>query len=196
LDLPKYKREQVVDYIKDKYGKDKVAQIATYQTMKGRAALKDVFRAYGNISIDEQNKITKLLPDPAKIAGELQEIEDEGGDSSLIWYTLENDKKRGALKEWCYIDDEDELKGPFAKQFEQAIKMEGTKVAQSKHAAGVVISPVPLNEICPLVYDTKTKSQICSLTLEDAEGIGLVKLDILGLRTLDVLQDISDMLAN
>lgn len=196
MDFPKHKREQIIQYIKDRYGKDHVAQIATYQTMKGRAALKDVFRAYGNISVDEQNRLTKFLPDPAKIAGELQEMEEEEGESSLILYTLQNDK-RGNLKEWCWIDKEsNELKGPLAKQFEQAIKLEGTKVAQSKHAAGVVISPIQLDEICPLIYDTKTKSQICSLSLDDADSIGLVKMDILGIITLDKLMDIAEIVSN
>lgn len=196
MDFPKYKREQIVDYIKNRYGKENVAQIATYQTMKGRAALKDVFRAYGNMGMEEQNKITKLLPDPAKVAGELQEMEEEEGESSLIRYTLENDKKRGQLNEWCWIDDEGNLQGPLAKQFEQAIKMEGTKVAQSKHAAGVVISPVPLSEICPLTYDVKTKSQICSLSLDDIESVGLVKIDCLGLQTWDRLMSFTDILQN
>jgi DNA polymerase-3 subunit alpha len=163
--------------------------------MKGRAALKDVFRAYGDIGIEEQNKLTKHLPDPAKVAGELQEMEEEEGSSSLIRYTLENDK-RGVLKEWCWIDDDGNLQGPLAKQFEQAIKMEGTKVAQSKHAAGVVISPIPLSEICPLTYDVKTKSQICALTLDDIESVGLVKMDILGLQTWDRMLSFVDILGN
>jgi DNA polymerase-3 subunit alpha len=195
LDFPKYKREKIIDYIKDRYGKDYVTQIATYQTMKGRAALKDVFRAYGNIPIKEQNDITKLLPDPAKIAGELQEMEDKEGESSLIRYTLENDKK-GLLKQWCYIDDDGELKGPLAKQFEQAINMEGTKVAQSKHAGGVIISPLPFNEVCPLIYDTKAKNQICSLSLEDAESCGLMKLDCLGIITLNRIEDMIETAIN
>lgn len=195
LDFPKHKREQIIQYIKDKYGKDHVAQIATYQTMKGRAALKDVFRAYGNISVDEQNRLTKHLPDPAKIAGELQEMEEEDGESSLIRYTLENDKQ-GKLREWCYIDEDGTLKGPLAKQFEQAIQLEGTKVAQSKHAAGIIISPSPLNEICPLTYDTKTKSQICSLSLEDADSCGLMKMDCLGIITLDKIEDMIETAKN
>ena len=195
LDFPKYKREQIIQYIKNKYGKDHVAQIATYQTMKGRAALKDVFRAYGNISVDEQNRLTKHLPDPAKIAGELQEMEEEEGESSLIRYTLENDKQ-GKLREWCYIDEDGTLKGPLAKQFEQAIQLEGTKVAQSKHAAGIIISPSPLNEICPLTYDTKTKSQICSLSLEDADSCGLMKMDCLGIITLDKIEDMIETAKN
>ena len=123
-------------------------------------------------------------------------MEDEEGESSLILYTLQNDK-RGNLKQWCYIDKESgELMGPLAKQFEQAIKLEGTKAAQSKHAAGVVISPEPLNEICPLIYDTKTKSQICSLSLGDAESIGLIKFDCLGIITLDKIEDMIETAKN
>ena len=60
VDVPINKREVVIEYIKDCYGKDKVSQMITFNTIKGRGAIKDVLRVYGNISFDEMNKITKI----------------------------------------------------------------------------------------------------------------------------------------
>ena len=70
------------------------------------------------------NRITKSIPDEAKIADELQEMKDEDGQASIIRWALENNGKQ--LKEWCYLDDEGELQGPLAKRFEQAIRLEGS----------------------------------------------------------------------
>lgn len=193
IDIPTMKRDQIIEYIKNKYGHNHVAQIITYQTMQGRTALKDVLRAYGNVSFEEMNKMTENIPDKAKIAGELQEMFEETGESSLIRYTLENDTK-GLLKEWCYIDIDGSLKGPLAKRFEQAIRLEGTKTAQSKHAAGIVISPEPISEMCPMVFDSKTKTTIAALEMNDLEAIGMVKFDILAITLLDKLMGIQHIL--
>ena len=169
MDVPVSKRDEIIDYIKSKYGLDKVGQMITFQTMMGRGAIKDVLRAYGGISFEEMNLITKHIPDKAAIADELQEMLEETGESSVIKWALEN--KADQLREWCYIDEQGNLQGRLAKRFEQAIKLEGTKRAQSKHAAGVVISPYPLHEICPMVLDTKTKNLIGGLEMQDMEDI-------------------------
>ena len=163
--------------------------------MKGRGALKDVLRVYGNISFEEMNKITKNIPDEAKIADELQEMKEEYGEASIIRWALENNADD--LREWCYIDSEnDELQGPLAKRFEQAIRLEGTKSNQSKHAAGVVISQQPLNEICPMVYDSKNDQLIAGMEMQDLESIGIIKFDILGIAMLDKIMTIQDLLFN
>lgn len=192
VDVPINKRENVISYIKNKYGDNQVSQMVTFNTIKGRGAIKDVLRVYGNISFDEMNNITKNIPDEAKIADELQEMKDETGDASIIRWTLENQGEK--LKDWCYIDDNNELQGPLAKRFEQAIRLEGTKVNQSKHAAGVVIADNDLATICPMIYDTKTKTRIAGMEMEDLESIGVVKFDILGVAMLDKIMLISDYL--
>jgi DNA polymerase III alpha subunit len=192
VDVPIDKREQIIDYIKNKYGQDKVSQMITFNTIKGRGALKDVLRVYGNISFDEMNKITKNIPDEAKIADELQEMKEETGESSIIRWALENNVDK--LKEWCYIDDTGELQGPLAKRFEQAIRLEGTKSNQSKHAAGIAISSEPLNEICPMVYDSKNKQLIAGMEMQDLESIGIIKFDILGIAYLDKIMTIKFLL--
>jgi DNA polymerase-3 subunit alpha len=192
VDVPINKRETVVEYIKNKYGHDKVSQMITFNTMKGRGALKEVLRVYGNISFDEMNNITKHIPDEAKIADELQEMKDETGEASIIRWALENNVDK--LKEWCYILEDGSLSGPLAKRFEQAIRLEGTKSNQSKHAAGVVIAQQKLSEICPMVYDTKNKQSIAGMEMQDLEALGVIKFDILGIAMLDKIMNISDIL--
>jgi DNA polymerase-3 subunit alpha len=166
--------------------------MVTFNTIKGRGAIKDVLRVYGNIGFEEMNNITKNIPDEAKIADELQEMKDETGESSIIRWALENQPDK--LKEWCHIDNNGQFQGPLAKRFEQAIRLEGTKVNQSKHAAGVVIADTELSSICPMVYDTKTKTRIAGMEMEDLESIGIVKFDILGVAMLDKIMYISEYL--
>jgi DNA polymerase-3 subunit alpha len=193
VDVPINKREDIIQYIKNKYGESKVSQMITFNTMKGRGALKDVLRAYGNVSFDEMNKITKFIPDEAKIADELQEMKEEYGEASIIRWALENNEKD--LKEWCFINEKNELDGPLAKRFEQAIRLEGTKSNQSRHAAGVVISAENLSDVCPMVYDTKNKQMIAGMEMQDLESIGIIKFDILGVAMLDKIMDISQSLS-
>ena len=196
VDVPINKRESIISYIRNKYGNNKVSQMITFNTMKGRGALKEVLRVYGNISFDEMNRITKFIPDEAKIADELQEMKDDSGEASIIRWALENNADK--LKEWCRISEEDpsKLAGPLAKRFEQAIRLEGTKSNQSKHAAGVVISSKNLSDICPMIYDTKNKTTIAGMEMQDLEAIGIIKFDILGVAMLDKVMSISDILLN
>jgi len=193
MDVPVQHREQVIEYIKEKYGHDKVAQIISFQTMKGRGALKDVLRAYSNISFEEMNRITEHIPDEAKIADELQEMREEDGEASIIGWALKNNAEQ--LKPWCFIDDDGKLQGPLSKRFEQAIRLEGTKAHASKHAAGIVISPEPLADICPMVLDGATKNQMAGFEMNDLEAIGLIKLDILGITMLDKTMGVRNILA-
>lgn len=193
VDVPINKRENVIEYIKQCYGADKVSQMITFNTIKGRGAIKDVLRVYGNISFDEMNKITKSIPDEAKIADDLQEMKEETGEASIIRWALENEPDK--LKEWCYIDDKNELQGPLAKRFEQAIRLEGTKSNQSKHAAGIAISAQPLNTLCPMVYDSKNDQLIAGMEMQDLEALGIIKFDILGVAMLDKIMTIQDILS-
>jgi len=192
VDVPINKREIIIEYIKNKYGSDKVSQMVTFNTIKGRGALKDVLRVYGNISFEEMNRITKSIPDEAKIADELQEMKEETGEASIIRWALENNADK--LKEWCYIDENGELQGPLAKRFEQAIRLEGTKSNQSKHAAGIAISSEPLKDLCPMVYDSKNDQLIAGMEMQDLENIGIIKFDILGVAMLDKIMTIQDLL--
>jgi DNA polymerase-3 subunit alpha len=193
IDIPIDKREQVLEYIKNKYGHSKVSQMITFNTMKGRGALKDVLRVYGNISFEEMNTITKFIPDEAKIADELQEMKEDTGEASIIRWALENNTDK--LKEWCYISEEDgTLSGPLSKRFEQAIRLEGTKSNQSKHAAGVIIGTQDLASLCPMVYDNRNDQLIAGMEMNDLESLGLIKFDILGIAYLDKIMSVSEYL--
>jgi DNA polymerase III alpha subunit len=119
-------------------------------------------------------------------------MKEEYGEASIIQWALENNSKD--LKEWCYIGENDSLEGPLAKRFEQAIRLEGTKSNQSKHAAGVVIASNDLENICPMVYDTKNKQPIAGMEMQDLESIGIIKFDVLGVAMLDKIMDISSTL--
>ena len=144
------------------------------------------------MDFEEMNKITKNIPDEAKIADELQEMKEETGESSIIRWALENNPDK--LKEWCFIDEKNELQGPLAKRFEQAIRLEGTKSNQSKHAAGIAISSHPLKESCPMVYDSKNEQLIAGMEMQDLEALGVIKFDVLGIAYLDKIMNISHLL--
>jgi DNA polymerase-3 subunit alpha len=192
VDVPINKRDEIIEYIKQKYGRDKVAQMITFTTLKGRGALKEVLRVYNNISFEEMNNITKNIPEESKIADELQEIREEDGDASIIKWALENNPEK--FKDWCQIDENGQLTGPLAKRFEQAIRIEGTKFHQSKHAAGIAISAEPLADICPMIFDPKTEQYIAGLEMNDLDALGVIKFDILGIALLDKMMLINNLI--
>jgi DNA polymerase-3 subunit alpha len=192
MDFSKNGRKKVIEYIKSKYGEKKVCGIVTFNKMKGRGALKAVFSAYGKITFDQMNLITSLIPEPSKISGEIQETIDEFGEASLIEYAIENEKK---LKEYCYFDDNGQLQGDYAKEFEQAMRLEDTKTHMGKHAAGIIISSIDLDEICPMASDSKGTSLLCAYEMGSAEKAGLVKFDILGIAALDKLKAVNDLIS-
>ncbi|GAF84512.1 unnamed protein product, partial [marine sediment metagenome] len=199
LDFEMGGREKIVAYIREKYGIENVAQMITFNRMQGRSALKDVLRTWSSCSFSEMNDMTQFIPNESEISDQLQLMKDadkeRGGEgkASIIMWALENNAKE--LKEWAYIDEESgRIQGPLAKRFEQAIRMEGTKRSTGKHAAGVIVGNSPLKEICPLVYDTVSKTQIGGWEMDDLESVGLVKLDLLGLGLLDRLHGIVDLL--
>lgn len=188
FDIPKAAREEAIEYIKNKYGENNVGQIITFQTLKGKAALTRVMSARGNISFAEQKAITKCLQDEAKVSDELKDIEEEYGYSSSILWALENTPQK--LKQWCYIGDNGQLEGRMAKIFEQAIRIEHTKVSAGKHAAGIVISNNPISDSCPMVMDKERKNYLAGFEGPSCEEVGLLKLDCLAIRGLDKVMDV------
>ena len=192
IDIPAYARDHVIRYIMKKYGADHVGQMITFQTMKGRGAIKDVLRAHGGIPFEEMNRITKNIIEEHKIADELQKMKEERGESSIIKWCLENNGDK--LKDWCTIDDNGNLGGPLANRFAQAIRMEGVKVNQSKHASGIIIAPKPINQLCPMILDSETGNMLAGLEMNDLEAVGGIKFDVLGLRLLDKMMGVSQVL--
>lgn len=186
-DFPARSRDDIIAYAEKKYGPDRVCQMATFSRMQGRGALKDVLRAHERCNYEQMNQITAPIPDEAAISDELQEMLEAGEEPSIIRWALENVPDQ--LREWCWLNDDGELDGPLALDFAQAIRLEGTKRSQGKHASGVIISAVPLADVVPMVHDKSTGKMMVGVDMRDAEEMGLVKFDILGVAVLDKLQD-------
>jgi DNA polymerase-3 subunit alpha len=159
-------RAQVIQYVKDKYGADRVAQIATFGTLKAKAAIKDVGRALG-FSFAEADSIAKLIPPPK-----------QGFDYPLT----EAMKMEPRLSELMKND----LR--VKTLMDHALRLEGLVRHASTHAAGVVLSNLPLVEHCPLFVD-KEGGIVTQYEMTWVEKIGLVKFDFLGLKTLTLIHD-------
>jgi DNA polymerase-3 subunit alpha len=155
-------REAVIKYVIQKYGKEKVSQIATFGTLKAKAAIKDVGRALG-MSYAETDRIAQLVPAPR-----------QGFDYPIA----EALKMEPKLAEYAA--------GEGRELIELAQKLEGLTRHSSTHAAGVVIGDRPLDELLPMMVD-KDGNDVTQYSMTYVEKVGLVKFDFLGLKTLTVL---------
>lgn len=162
-------RERVIKYVVEKYGKENVAQIATFGTLKAKAAIKDVGRALG-MSYAETDRIAQLVPAPR-----------QGFDYPL----KEALKMEPKLAEYAA--------GEGRELIELAMKLEGLTRHASTHAAGVVIGDRPLDELLPMMVD-KDGNDVTQYSMTYVEKVGLVKFDFLGLKTLTVLYTALDII--
>lgn len=185
MDVPAEHRDEVIAYIKAKYGQENVAQMITYNRLQGRSAIKEVLRVNNSVSFDEMNLITDSIPDESMISDQLELMEDK----SIIKWALENESD--ALKNWCHYDDNKNLIGPLASLFEQAMIIEGTKKAQGKHPAGVIISKHSLKDVCPVTIDS-SGDPVVAFEMNPLEIQGHIKFDVLGIDLLSKIMEISD----
>jgi DNA polymerase-3 subunit alpha len=183
VDVPAEQRDEVIQYIKDKYGDGSVSQMLTFNKLQGRAALKEVMRIDGTISYGEMNDVTKYIPNEADISDQLQAMEEK----SIIRWALINEPDH--FVKWCKINPDGGLEGSLSKIFEQAINIEGTIKSQGKHAAGVIISSKKLRDVCPMVKD-KGGNLVAGFEMGDLEDQGHVKFDILGIDLLNKVMEI------
>ena len=165
IDFCQERRDEVIKYVQEKYGANKVAQIITFGKLQARAVLRDVGRVLG-IPYGYVDKICKLIPfNPAKPPTLEQALKEE--------------------PELCRLREEDE-------QVEQLLdigmKLEGLYRHASTHAAGVVIGDRPLDKLVPLYRDPRSDMAATQFSMKYAEAAGLVKFDFLGLKTLTVLE--------
>ena len=189
MDVPGNKRDDIITYLKDKYGKGNVSQMLTFGRLQGRSALKEVLRVNAACGFSEMNEITKAIPDEAAISDQLAEMDEE--DRSIIRWSLINNPED--LRDYCFINDRGELDGDYAEFFDQAIRIEGTFKTQGKHAAGVVISAEPLHKVCPMVNQKSGGEKIAGLEMADLESLGHVKFDVLGINLLDKIMKIKEL---
>lgn len=156
------RRDEVIDFIKQRYGAKNVTQVITFGTMQARAVIRDVGRVMG-IAYGEIDRLAKLIPFHKNIDEALNEVRE--------LRTL--------------VESKDEFKELFA----IAKKLEGLARHPATHAAGVVITPKELVEYVPL-YKSPDKKEVCTQYAKNSlEDIGILKMDILGLRTLTVIEN-------
>ena len=189
MDVPGGKRDEIILYLKNKYGSKNVSQMITFGRLQGRSALKEVLRVNNACGFSEMNEITKSIPDEATISDQLAEMDEE--DRSIIKWSLLNNANE--LRDYCFVNDEGELDGDYAEYFKQAINIEGTFKTQGKHAAGVVISSEELYKVCPMVNPKSGTEKIAGLEMADLEALGHVKFDVLGINLLDKLMMIKEL---
>ncbi|MBK5298835.1 MAG: DNA polymerase III subunit alpha [Vicinamibacteria bacterium] len=163
IDFCERRRGEVIEYVTRRYGRENVAQIITFGTMKAKAAVRDVARAL-DIPLAEANKVAKLIP-------------------ATLDMTLDKAvQETPALKE---LEDSD----PKVKELlDVARRLEGMARHASTHAAGVVIAPGPITDYAPL-YKGGRDEIVTQWAMKDIERVGLLKMDFLGLSTLTLIQD-------
>ena len=170
MDFADNRRQEVIEYAKQKYGSDRVAQIGTFGTMMARGAVRDVARALGK-SYELGDKIAKLIP----------------MGSQGFPMTIENAMRMEPTLKQIYLQNAE------VKQIlDIAKKLEGTVRHMSVHAAGVVIAPQSLTEYVPLQFDPKGEKNLITqydMYTVGEDGVGLTKLDFLGIRNLAILEN-------
>ncbi|NEP61359.1 MAG: DNA polymerase III subunit alpha, partial [Symploca sp. SIO2G7] len=176
------KREQVIEYVTEKYGKDHVAQIITFNRMTSKAVLKDVARVL-DIPYGESDKMAKMIPvsrgKPAKLK---------------VMIDPEKTPEKAFQEKYASGDLVPGTAVTYQRWLDMAITIEGTNKTFGMHAAGVVISAKPLDEIVPLQRNNDG-AVITQYYMEDVEAVGLLKMDFLGLRNLTMIQKAVDYVA-
>ena len=162
IDFCMEKRDQVIGYVADNYGRDAVSQIITFGTMAAKAVVRDVARVQGK-SYGLADKLSKLIPpDPGMTLNKALEQE------APLREFLDNDADAGEI-------------------WEMALQLEGITRNVGKHAGGVVIAPTKLTDFSPLYCDDAGDGLVTQFDKNDVEDAGLVKFDFLGLRTLTII---------
>jgi DNA polymerase III subunit alpha len=163
-------RERVIQYVRDKYGHDKVCQIITFGTMMAKGVVKDVARVLG-IPFEDSNMLTSLIPEQLKIS---------------LTESLEKEPK---LKELIAQNPK------ISQLFDLAFRLEGLTRHASKHAAGIVISPESIDEVLPVYVPPKTTELVTQYAMTELETLGFLKIDLLGLKNLTLIDRCLKMLA-
>jgi DNA polymerase-3 subunit alpha len=169
IDFCMNRRGEVINYVTNKYGRENVAQIITFGTMAAKAAIKDVGRAM-DVPYADVDRIAKMVPTTLNI-----KLEDAIRESPALQQAYDSDPQVREL-------------------LNTAKKLEGMVRNAGVHAAGVVISPRPLNELVPL-HKTKNDEIVTAFDMVAIEKLGLLKMDFLGLTTLTILDDAVKLIA-
>ncbi len=179
IDFCQAGRDRVIEYVKSKYGRDAVSQIATFGTMAAKAALRDVGRVLG-MSYGHVDSIAKLIPAPPGKTVTLARLPapPEQPDPGLIY----------ARKEAPELEEREAADEEVAELLALATRVEGIVRNIGMHAGGVLIAPGRITDFCPLYQQPGSDSAVSQFDKDDVEAIGLVKFDFLGLATLTILE--------
>jgi DNA polymerase-3 subunit alpha len=174
IDFDERRRGEVIHYVTEKYGEERVAQIVTYGTIKAKQAVKDASRVMG-FPFSMGEKLTKAMP-PAIM----------GKDVPLSGIFDPEHKRYGEAAAFRQVHDED----PAAQEVvKTALGLEGLKRQWGVHAAGVIMSSKPLIDLVPIMRREQDGQIITQFDYPSCEALGLVKMDFLGLRNLTILDD-------
>ena len=179
IDFCQANRDRVIEYVKDKYGKDAVSQIATFGTMAARAAIRDVGRVL-DMSYTFCDGISKLVPNKPGTSVTLQkppETTDQRDDKVI--YALEAEPQ---------LAEREAREDDVRTLLELARQLEGVTRNVGMHAGGVLIAPGKLTDFCPLYQQSGSAAAVSQFDKDDVEAAGLVKFDFLGLATLTILE--------
>lgn len=163
------RRGEVIQYVTEHYGKDRVGQICTFGTLKAKAVVKDVARVL-DIPFDESTAICKYIPDEPKM--------------TIAKAIAAEPRLQGIIARG----------GVYQELFDTAQRLEGGARHTSLHAAGVVIGKSDLIDYVPISFDPKTRSIATQYTMDQIEECGLVKMDFLGLKTLTLIKHTVDLI--
>ena len=172
IDFCQDRREEVIQYVQKKYGRDRVAQIITFGGLLSKAAIRDVGRVL-QIPYPQVDKIAKLIPVEANKPISISK----------------------ALKEEPRLQEEKNSSETISRMLDYSLKIEGLLRNASTHAAGIVIGDGPLVNYVPLYQDSKSDMPATQFSMKWAEASGLVKFDFLGLKTLTIIQNTINLLA-
>ncbi|HEX6703573.1 MAG TPA: DNA polymerase III subunit alpha [Albitalea sp.] len=182
IDFCQGNRDRVIDYVKQKYGRDAVSQIATFGTMAAKAALRDVGRVLG-MGYGHVDSIAKLIPAPPGKSVTLARVP-EKPDPGIIY----------ARKEAPELEQREAAEEEVAELLALASSVEGITRNVGMHAGGVLIAPGKITDFCPLYMQPGSDSAVSQYDKDDVEAIGLVKFDFLGLATLTILELAKDFI--
>jgi DNA polymerase-3 subunit alpha len=182
IDFCQGNRDRVIDYVKDKYGRAAVSQIATFGTMAAKAALRDIGRVLG-MGYGHVDSIAKLIPAPPGKSVTLAKVP-ENPDPGIIY----------ARKEAPELEQREAAEEEVAELLALAARVEGIVRNIGMHAGGVLIAPGKITDFCPLYQQPGSESAVSQFDKDDVEAIGLVKFDFLGLATLTILELAKDFI--
>ena len=176
IDFCQTNRERVIDYVKEKFGRESVSQIATFGTMAAKGALRDVGRVLG-MGYGQVDAISRLIPSPPGKAVSLKQVP-ETPDAGVVY----------VRKEVPELEEMARKQEKVGELLALAERVEGTVRNIGTHAGGVVIAPGRITDFCPLYQQPGSTSAVSQFDKDDVESIGLVKFDFLGLATLTILE--------